>query len=188
MECLQSESFLTDLVLSYLAGLYYSQNFSILTFSVCDNSFCPVSWMNKEIRLLKNIHNIAGLRLLGTDLLLCGTGVPRARISEQCLVTAEYGMQGCVSRGRRPWVKPRALCFPFLELLAMVIICKCQKYPNFFYVADIEWSSADNGMKRLDRHLFRDALDIQSDFEELENVYQGRKTARLALDGEWPRD
>lgn len=34
---------LTDLVLSYLAGLYYSQNFNILALSFCDNSFCPVS-------------------------------------------------------------------------------------------------------------------------------------------------
>lgn len=34
---------LTDLVLSYLAGLYYSQNFNILALSFCDNSFYPVS-------------------------------------------------------------------------------------------------------------------------------------------------
>lgn len=40
-----------------------------------------------------------------------------------------------------------------------------------------------NGTKRRDRRLFRAALDTQSDFGELENVYQGRKTARLALDG-----
>lgn len=61
-----------------------------MALSVCDNSFCPVSRINKEIRLLlKNTHSIAGLRLPGTDLLLCGTGAksPHLRaVSGNCRV------------------------------------------------------------------------------------------------------
>lgn len=51
-----------------------------------------------------------------------------------------------------------------------------------------EASTADNGMNRLDRQPFKDALDIESDLSMLEHVYQGGKTARLPLDEECPRD